>query len=146
MPSCNTVDPRLVFVAYLLVALGRIHELRHEYEQAIGSYSEASAYSPTDASIGRYMGRCYRELGRLDEATHQLKVSLSITPYDPQSHYELARVYVDAGEADLARQHLRIALDVWSQADPDFKAAREARELVAQLETAAAVASLDRPG
>ncbi len=123
---------------YLHVASGRIHELRREYEQAISSYSEALAFSPTEASIGRYMGRCYRALGRLDEATKQLKTSLTITPYSPWSHYELARVHVDAGEADLARQHLRIALDVWSEADPDFEAAQEARDMLAQLEKAAA--------
>jgi tetratricopeptide (TPR) repeat protein/TolB-like protein len=119
---------------YLHVASGRIHELKQEYERAIGSYHEASAFSPTDATIGRYIGRCYRALGQLTEATRQLKASLEITPYNPWGHYELARVHVDAGDADLARQHLRTALDVWSDADPDFKAAQEARDLLAQLE------------
>jgi tetratricopeptide (TPR) repeat protein len=119
-------------------ASGRIHELRRDYERAVSSYSEASAFSPINATIGRYLGRCYRALGRLDEAMQQLRTSLKIAPYAPESHYELARVYADAGETERAVEHLRIALSVWDEADPGFKAAGEARDLLARLEATTA--------
>ena len=61
--------------------------------------------------------------------------SLTSEPFDPWSHSELARVHIEAGRPDLAREHLRIALDVWNEADPDFKAVQETRDLLAQIQT-----------
>jgi outer membrane PBP1 activator LpoA protein len=41
----------------------------------------------------------------------------------------LARVYLDPGEQEKAREKLALALEVWKDAEPQYPAAISAREL-----------------
>ncbi|KPK79424.1 MAG: hypothetical protein AMS25_12775 [Gemmatimonas sp. SM23_52] len=120
----------------VLRARGRIHEMRGEYEEAILAYEEELELQPTDEAIHELLGRCYRELGDLDEAQAQLSQTLSIRPYDATAHYELALVYSAMGDTDKALEHLRTALDVWSEADPAFTPAQRARAKLEELMSA----------
>lgn len=121
-----------------LEARGRIHELRGEYEAAIADYRGALELAPADFTRYRAIGRCYRLLGQLGQAEDNLKRNLQRTPYNPKSHYQLARLYAEMGDRERALEHLQISLEVWSQADPGFKPAREARSLAEELEPAVA--------
>ena len=120
----------------LLEARGRILELEGEYERAIESYQRSLELAPTGMTRYRAIGRCYRELGNLAEAKANLERNLQRTPFNPKTHYELSLVYADLGDHQQALEHLSISLDVWVDADPEFKPAREAREKLAELETA----------
>jgi tetratricopeptide (TPR) repeat protein len=122
---------------YLLASQGKIHELRGEYEEAIDSYAEALAFAPTEVTINRSLGRCYRMLGQLAEAEKELLRNLTVTPQNPLSHYELAMVYAEGGRRSKALEHLQVALHVWSDADPDFKPAQDARQRMAELDVVA---------
>jgi hypothetical protein len=42
-------------------------------------------------------------------------------------------VYAEGGQQSKALEHLQVALDVWSDADPDFKPAQDARQSMAEL-------------
>jgi tetratricopeptide (TPR) repeat protein len=119
--------------SYLLASQGKIHELRGEYEKAVERYAEALAFAPTDVVINRSLGRCYRMLGQLASAEKELLRNLSVTPQNPLSHHELALVYAEGGQQSKALEHLQVALDVWSDADPDFKPAQDARQSMAEL-------------
>jgi tetratricopeptide (TPR) repeat protein/TolB-like protein len=114
-------------------ARGRIHEMRGAYEEAIGAYEQELALAPTDESIYEKLGRCYRELGNLDEARGQLSKTLTVRPYTATAHYEMALVDAELGDTEAAIEHLRTALDVWSEADPAFKPAQRARDKLAEL-------------
>jgi tetratricopeptide (TPR) repeat protein/TolB-like protein len=118
-------------------ARGRIHEMRGEYAEAIQAYEQDLALSPTDESIYEEIGRCYREMGELDEARAQLSKTLTIRPYNATAHYEIAPVYSELGDSEAALEHLRTALDVWSEADPAFTPAQRARQKLDELTSAA---------
>jgi tetratricopeptide (TPR) repeat protein/TolB-like protein len=116
-------------------ARGRVHEMRGEYEEAIQSFEQDLALNPSDESIYEEIGRCYRKMGNLDEAQSQLLKTLTVRPYSATAHYEMALVRAEMGETESAIEHLRTALDVWSEADPAFKPAQRAREKLLELTT-----------
>ncbi|UCF21286.1 MAG: tetratricopeptide repeat protein [Gemmatimonadota bacterium] len=122
------------FRADLLAGEGRIHELRGDYEEAIDSYREALKLTPTDVRLNRSIGRCLRQLGRLEEAEEQLLINLKRTPYNSRTHYQLARVYADMGDRARSQQHLAAASRVLENADPECEVAQEVRVMLAELE------------
>lgn len=108
-------------------AQGRVLELRGDCEQAIVSYERVMELNARNVGTWEDLGRCHRKLGELDTAESQLKRLLAVHPYHPRGNLELARAYVQAGELESARRHLRAALETWAEADPGFEPAREAR-------------------
>lgn len=123
---------RLRFV--LKYSEGRIAELRGDCRRAIARYGEALELYPANVAWKLDLGRCYRALGRSDAARANLEDMLRLVPVDPRVHYELALVYLDAGNREEALDHLRTAMDVWGEADADFPHARRARAKLAELE------------
>ncbi|KPK59334.1 MAG: hypothetical protein AMS21_10035 [Gemmatimonas sp. SG8_38_2] len=122
----------------VVAARGRIQELKGEYDEARKSYQEALALAPTGITRYRAIARCYRHLGRFELAEENLRKNLHRTPFNPRSHHEMALLYDAMGEPERALEHLAIALDVWSDADPGFKPALEARTKRAELQSALA--------
>ena len=114
-------------------ARGRMHELRGEYQEAIEQYQEEQRLDPTDTSIPVSLARCHRESGDLEQAVSLLEESLRISPYDPLRNYEMALTYEAMGRVDDARTHLNRALEIWVDADPDYKWARRAREAAERI-------------
>ncbi len=112
---------------YSIHARGKIFELRGEYDQAIITYQRALQLDPTAASIHIDIGRCYRKLNQLEAAQESLIHTLQLQPYRPEAQHEMARILTAAGEPERARAHLETALRVWSDADPGYEPAREAR-------------------
>ena len=52
----------------------------------------------------------------------------------PESHLELAKLYLHRGKRSEAESHLTAALRLWRDADPSFRKAREAKELITKLQ------------
>jgi tetratricopeptide (TPR) repeat protein len=117
----------------LIHARARMHELRGEYREAIEEYEEERRLDPTDMTILRQLGRCYRELGDSDQSLALLEEALRVSPYGPRINYEIALTYEAMGRMDDARTHLERALEVWADADPGFERAARAREKLAEL-------------
>jgi len=63
-----------------------------------------------------------------------IKKTLKVDPFDPKANYELALVYLDQGEKEKAITYLKVALDVWKNADPNFKPAQQARQKMAEIQ------------
>ncbi len=105
-------------------------------------FRKQSAVNPTDASV-HYLHRTLPEKARrLREAPkpRSRRRSRSI-PNDPDVLYELALLQSDKGEKDESdRRRSTRRLEVWKDADPVFKPAREARETRARWTSVA-----DRP-
>jgi len=120
-------------------AQGRIAELRGLYEEAIRQYEAELTFDPSDVNIEWAIGRCYRKLGNLDAAVEHLEKSRRVIPSGPYSLYELALVAAESGDSATAIQRLELALEVWKDADPEFKEARQAREKLAELRMAAGI-------
>ena len=123
-----------VFRPYVYYAKGKIHEIRNEYKQAIQNYEKELELAPTDADINRYIGRCLRNLKELKKAEEFIQKNLNIGPFNPKAHYEIALVYYDMGKKEKALAHLKKALYVWEDADPEYKPAKKAREKLAEWE------------
>ena len=55
---------------------------------------------------------------------------LKLDPYHPKTHYELALSYNEMKNNDKAIEHIKIAIDIWKNADEDYSNAREAKSLL----------------
>jgi tetratricopeptide (TPR) repeat protein len=73
------------------------------------------------------------ELEDYPEAHRLLAQLFEIEPFSPEGHLAAARVYHEQGDTQKAVEHLKKALDVWENADPQHPRARRARELAEQL-------------
>ena len=104
---------------YIPYSQGRIHRLRKDYIQAIASLQEALKIGPDfqEPKIYIEMGRCYRALKKYALAEENFQKALKSHPFNPDGHYELALVYIDKKDREKASEHLRIALDIWKDAD-----------------------------
>jgi tetratricopeptide (TPR) repeat protein len=112
---------------------GRLLEIRGDCEQAIISYKRALEMQPGDRGPNTSIGRCYRVLGDFEMAKSHLLTSITLDPFSPTVNLELARVYSDEGDRERALEHLSTALVVWSNADPEYEPARQARDMYAEL-------------
>jgi tetratricopeptide (TPR) repeat protein len=121
--------------ALILGAQGKIHEIRSEYEQAILSYQKRLELEPTAVAVNMFIGRCYRMLKEFKKAEEYVQKTLKIYPFGPNTNYEMALVYYDMGKKTKALEHLKRALFVWEEADPEYKPAKKAREKLAEWES-----------
>lgn len=119
----------------VLHAQGKIREMRGEYEQAILSYQKQLELDPTDSTINRSIGRCYRKLKDFKKAKEYMQRTLKIYPFEPKTNYEIALIYYDMGKKEKAMEHLKKALHVWEEADPEYKPAKKAREKLVEWES-----------
>lgn len=113
---------------------GRVAELRQNCREAARRFEQAMEMNPDDPWIGLALARCRRANGDLRAARDQLESLLRLVPFHPEVHYELALVLEAEGDTAEALDHLRTSLGVWEGADPGFRAARKAREKLAELE------------
>jgi tetratricopeptide (TPR) repeat protein/predicted Ser/Thr protein kinase len=74
-----------------------------------------------------------RELEDYAEAHQFLDQLFELEPFSPEGHLEAARIYHAQGRTQEAIEHLKKALQVWENADPQHPRARRARELAEQL-------------
>jgi tetratricopeptide (TPR) repeat protein len=112
---------------------GRINEIRGEYADAVKYYLEQLKFNPADVNIPYYIGRCYRQLKQYDKAEEYLRKPLKIHPFDPRFNYEMALVYLEQGNKEKALAFLKKAVEVWKDADADYKPAQQARIKLSQL-------------
>lgn len=109
-------------------AKGKLFEIEEEFEQAALMYKKELELKPTNVKINMYIGNCYRKLTEFNEALEYFQKIVTILPFDPETHYELALLYNDMGKKEKALEHLNISLEVWKDADPEYIAVRKARE------------------
>jgi tetratricopeptide (TPR) repeat protein/predicted Ser/Thr protein kinase len=113
-------------------AEGNLEETRGDYQAAIRCYERKLVEDPTDVTMHRAIGRCYRKLGQYKEAIASLEKMLEIHPGNPTVNYEMALAYHGLGDDERAMLLLNKALDRWKDAEPVYKPAREARATLAK--------------
>ncbi len=125
-----------IFDVLVAHAEGRIAEIEGDCGAAISYYQEALTLSPAARFGAVALGRCQRAVGELEAAEATLSEILSVIPSSPETRYELALVYEDMGRREAAIAELEAVLDVWADADPEYRPAREARAKLEELRAA----------
>ena len=77
----------------------------------------------------RSVGRCYRKLKKYDKSEEQLLDVLKEDPFHPQTHYELGRLYHDMKNTKKAKGHMKIAVEIWKDADSEYDISNQAKDI-----------------
>jgi len=122
----------------VIMAAGQILMIEGDYARAIPELERSItiAYPDEEAYRGAYLAlaRCYRELGKPDEAESWVRRILDVDPLEPRGLDEAARIAWARGDHETARATMRRALEVWEAADPGFIFAARARQTLAEWE------------
>jgi eukaryotic-like serine/threonine-protein kinase len=73
----------------------------------------------------------FLKLGRNDEAISEYQRILGLNPHYPLAYFYLANAYERAGDLQNAKQHYRLFLHEWEQADDDIPEVKAARAFIA---------------
>lgn len=73
--------------------LGFSYQLKGDLDRAIAHYLTAIRFYPTETRVRTNLAVAYIEVGRIDEATEQLRIVTQIRPNDAIAHYNLGVVY-----------------------------------------------------
>ena len=101
-------------------------------EEALKIYTESLLYYPIHYELRIAIGRTQRLLENYDQSIKIFGNFLKMYPTDPNINFELAKSYYADGSIKKALGHLEIVLEVWENADANYKQAIEAREKWAQ--------------
>ena len=89
--------------------LGRIHDLRGDYEKSAEVYSSALSAQPDDPELWRLTGIAERRAGRPRDALASLGRCLDADPAQPFAHYHRALALKALGRREAAREALYAA-------------------------------------
>jgi tetratricopeptide (TPR) repeat protein len=122
-------------LAYIVhLAGGRIRQMRKQYSKAIESFQKGLEFEPSHGELLRRTGQCRRELKQYEKAENVLLKSLKYRHYNPKLNYELALLYLDMGNKEKALKHVKVALQVWKDADVGFKPKQRAGKTLERLQ------------
>ncbi len=114
---------------------GRIAELEDgDCERALASYEQALEILPLNEQYLLWRASCLRKLERWDGAEAGITELLEPNPGNAQYRLEAARLFAAQGRTADAIVQLEAALDIWSEADLEFRPAREAQALLEELQ------------
>ena len=116
--------------SYAHLNLGIVHADLRQYDLADVHFAQAVHPHPNDLTARRRWARSLAEQHRLREAILQYVAAVEIDPDDHSLRHALAKLYLEAGERDAARQQWRVAA-LLAPLEPDYA------ERLRALETAA---------
>jgi tetratricopeptide (TPR) repeat protein len=90
--------------------LGKRHEGRTEYEEALKEYQAALTKRAESGGVRYAIGNVYWTTKQYEQAEQWLTEELKRNPYHGLAHYRLGSIYVEQGNADAAIGHLEQAL------------------------------------
>jgi tetratricopeptide (TPR) repeat protein len=123
-------------MANIYHAKGKINELLGEYQKAIENYNNYLEINPTSYLLHSSIARCYRQLKDFKEAEEEIQISLKYRPFNPNSNYEAALLYLEKGDEEIGMEHLERTVDIWKDADSDYDKATIAKEKLSSLKEA----------
>jgi len=89
-----------------------------QVEKAIPYLREAVKYDPRLLPAQASLGRAYLQIGKAQDAIPYLKEALQ-TDTDGSLHYQLARAYQSAGQAELSKQMMQKSREIQKSADAE---------------------------
>jgi Flp pilus assembly protein TadD len=94
---------------YRLFQQGRAHLKRGMAAQATVSLEKAKRLEPEKASIREALGIAYFRIQRWEEAEHEFRKLLELSPADDYGHYALGRCLEKLGRRREANGHYKLA-------------------------------------
>ena len=110
---------------------GFIAEFKKDYETAVEQFNLFLEKTPSGKQTYRNLARCERKAGNLRKAKKNLEAALNYYPFSPKAHFEAYLLFKESGNIDKALMHLKLANEIWKDADVNFKPAKRAREALA---------------
>jgi tetratricopeptide (TPR) repeat protein len=123
-----------ILTKFVYLAKGRIQQIRKQYTKAIESFQKGLEYEPSYGELLRRIGQCHRQLKQYEKAEKVLLNSLKYRPYNPKLNYDLALLYLDMGNKEKALKHVKVALEVWKDADVEYKPGQLAMKTLERLQ------------
>lgn len=90
--------------------LGKVHEYRQEWDQALRHFEEAARLAPTNPAVWHGMGWALQSLRRHDEALDALGRALQLRPDYMEAWQSLGITLLEAGDPDGAAGAFQAAL------------------------------------
>ncbi len=113
---------------------GRIAELEDgNCRRALESYDQARDLVPLGWPVHANRLRCLTALERWNDAEEEAAWLLDRAPGRGVYRLDVARYHAGRGRTEDAIAELEAALQIWSEADADYRPAQEARELLREL-------------
>ena len=97
-------------LAHYIMAV--VNDLNGDDQQAIKEYEKTAKYDRREPIPHLRLGAYYSRLGRLAEATKQLKIVITLQPNLSQAHYLLALVYSSQRKYELAASEYETILKI----------------------------------
>jgi tetratricopeptide (TPR) repeat protein len=114
--------------------LGMYHCQCKEWDQAVQCLRQAVACEPENRYYANNLGFCLARAGQLDESL----ACFEQTAGPAKAHYNLARMLLHMNKMELAKDHLRQAV----QADPGLA---DARRMLAQVDAKKSILNIEAP-
>ena len=110
--------------------------LREEYQESLDKFLEFKAVNVffSKEMLDSKIANCYVKLYQPDKAMEILEERLHMNPYQASAHLSIAKIFLEEGNKTKAKEHLLIANQVWENADESYGFAREAENLLGDLE------------
>ena len=86
--------------------LGKALVRTGQAEEAVAHLRRLQGKEVGQGQLHYYLGAAYRRLGKRAEALEALQKSIALNPNSYESRYLLARLYLDNGQPDLAREQM----------------------------------------
>ena len=97
-------------------------------QDAFDIYTESLKYKPTHYYLRKSIGRVQRSLGDNKESINIFKELLKGNSLSAITNMELAKSYYADRNLEKAKEYLKIAVDIWQDADGRYEPAIEAKE------------------
>ncbi|GBM52501.1 Tetratricopeptide repeat protein 7B [Araneus ventricosus] len=96
----------------LMVMKGRVHECRHEYEEAKLCFQNAVAVNPFHVKALQHLSMVHHNLGNSRLAEKLLRDAVTIDPMSHQSWFNMGKVLQDMGDYETATECIATAIEL----------------------------------
>jgi len=87
--------------------LGDLTRMKRKYSEAEGYYQAAIAREPRNSTSHLWYGEFLTQVGRLEDAIHQIKIAYDLDPLSPGANINLGYLYIYSGRYDEAEKLLK---------------------------------------
>ena len=110
LSPCLAGEPTPAETAEALKAAGGLHFDRREYPAAAEKWRAAVEVQPDSVDLRNRLGMALTKLKQYDKAKAEFKAAAALDPDEPRSLFNLALLYIHAGDLRLAEKTLRNTL------------------------------------
>jgi tetratricopeptide (TPR) repeat protein len=118
---------------HLFRAQAELSEINGDLQEAVKHYNQVLKVRPRDDDVRIKLANSLRHAKEYNQAQDLLLSVLKRQPIHPKLNLELARLYMDMGDIENAKEYLNSALKIWQNADKDYESFQKALELQGKI-------------